>query len=237
MTDKDAEIPAPVVLPSEGIPPTFMLPDGLSVTLLSPGTEQLKPLGRAWKKALLELKPKKEMLGRKTKPASVEDFESFDVESLAGKRPNKDTSVPNGSSIALLLEFEGRSMLLTGDAHAEVLARSIKSLQKARGKAGEKLKLDALKLSHHGSGNATTVELLELLDCPRYLVSSSGNIFYHPDREAIARVILHGGKKPTLCFNYRSSLNELWDESVLKERYHYEAEYPSKESKGLRVLL
>ena len=177
------------------------------------------------------------MLGRKAKPAAVTDFETFDLEELANKKPKKDTSVPNGSSIALLLEFEGRSMLLTGDAHANVLANSIRLLQKDRGKEGEKLKLDALKLSHHGSGNATTIELLDQLDCSRYLVSSNGNIFYHPDREAIARAILHGGEKPILCFNYRSSLNELWDESVLKERYQYKTEYPSKKSGGLKVLL
>ena len=237
VTAEGAKYPSPIVLPQDGAPRTFTLPDGLSMTLLSPGANQLKALGKNWQKALLELEPEKALLGRKGAPPPVTDFAAFDLASLAGEKPKKDTSVPNGSSIALLLEFEGRSMLLTGDAHANVLARSIKSLQKVRGKEGEKLKLDALKLSHHGSGNATTVELLELLDCPRYLVSSSGNIFYHPDREAIARVILHGGKNPTLYFNYRSSLNELWAESTLKKRYHYKTKYPSKKSEGLRVLL
>ena len=237
VTAEGAKHPAPIVLPPDGAPRTFTLPDGLSLTLLSPGTNQLKTLGRNWQKALLELEPGKALLGRKGAPSPVTDFAAFDLASLAGEKPKKDPSVPNGSSIALLLEFQGRSMLLTGDAHAEVIARSIKSLQKARGKEGEKLKLDALKLSHHGSGNATTVELLELLDCPRYLVSSSGNIFYHPDREAIARAILHGGQNPTLYFNYRSSLNELWDESILKKRYHYKTIYPSEKSEGLRVLL
>ena len=94
------------------------------------------------------------------------------------------------------------------------------------------LQLNALSVR-----SAVFIELLELLDCPRYLVSSNGNIFYHPDREAIARVILHGGESPTLCFNYRSTLNGLWDEKVLKERYSYKTIYPPKESKGLRVLL
>jgi hypothetical protein len=128
----------------------------------------------------------------------------------------KDTSVANGSSIALLAEFDEHAILLTGDAHADVLAKSITALQQARGRKNEKLKLDALKLSHHGSAGGTTVELLALLDCQRYLVSSNGNIFSHPDREAMARVILHGGKRPTLCFNYRSPLNNLWDATELE---------------------
>jgi hypothetical protein len=36
---------------------------------------------------------------------------------------------------------------------------------------------------------------------------------------AMARVILHGGKRPTLCFNYRSPLNNLWDAAELKAHY------------------
>ena len=74
-------------------------------------------------------------------------------------------------------------------------------------------------------------------DCPRYLVSSSGNIFNHPDREAIARVILHGGSQPTLYFNYRSPMNELWDERILRERYGYNARYPNEDDVGFRVPL
>jgi hypothetical protein len=118
-----------------------------------------------------------------------------------------------------------------------VLVKSIDTLQRARGLAGEKLKIDALKLSHHGSANATTIPLVKALDCRRYLVSSNGNIFYHPDREAIARVILHGGDQPRLYFNYRSRYNELWNENVLKHRYRYEAHYPDKGAYGLRVDL
>ena len=167
----------------------------------------------------------------------MKDFARFDLESLAAAPARADPSVANGSSIALLAEFDGRSVLLTGDAHAEVLVESIGALQRQRGRAGEKLRIDALKLSHHGSANATTIPLLEALNCRRYLVSSNGNIFYHPDRESIARVILHGGRQPTLCFNYRSPYNELWDSAVLKRRYGYAARYPGQGAEGLRVEL
>jgi beta-lactamase superfamily II metal-dependent hydrolase len=237
VTLKGEKYPAPMVLPSDKPPPTFELPGGLRLTLLSPWADQLKRLGREWRQVLLELEPGKAMLGRRRPPAPVTDFAKFDLEALARKPVKKDTSVANGSSIALLAEFNEHAILLTGDAHAEVLAKSIKALQQARGRENEKLMLDALKLSHHGSANATTLELLALLDCPRYLVSSNGNIFYHPDREAMARVILHGGKCPTLCFNYRSPLNELWDAPALKARYDYRTEYPPDGQAGLRVVL
>jgi hypothetical protein len=237
MSSKRAKVPAPIVIAAGKPLPSFDLPGGMRLTLLSPGASQLSTLGRQWKIALQELKPPKKMLGRKAPPPPVTDFDAFDVEALAKTPARKDPSVPNGSCIGLLAEFDGRSILLTGDAYADVLATSIKALQRERGHPDDKLKLDALKLSHHGSANATTSELLNLLDCPRYLVSTNGNIFYHPDREAIARVIVHGGDQPTLLFNYRSPYNGLWDEPSLRKRCRYQTVYPKEGKDGLRVSL
>jgi len=237
MSSSGDKYPATVVIHTGEPLPTFDLHDGMRVTLLSPGTDQLERLGREWKKVLLELRPEKVMLGGRRPLPPVTDFAAFDLKQLANAPVRKDTSSANGSSIALLVEFEGRSALLASDAHASVLVKSIKQLQRERGQVGQKLKLDALKLSHHGSANATTIQLLELLDCPRYLLSTNGKIFSHPDREAIARVVLHGGDRPTLYFNYRSALNALWDERILRERYRYNVEYPKEGDVGLRVRL
>jgi hypothetical protein len=74
------------------------------------------------------------------------------------------------------------------------------------------------------------------VDCPRYLVSTNGKYFSHPDRQAIARVIKYGGAAPSIHFNYRTTLNEVWDRSDLKERYGYRAHYPA-EGAGLSVEL
>ncbi len=52
---------------------------------------------------------------------------------------------------------------------------------------------DALKVSHHGSKGNTSPELLRLLDAKRYLFSSSGAFFKHPDAETAARAIIQGG--------------------------------------------
>jgi hypothetical protein len=240
ITASGAKSPAPVVV-ADGKPlPSFPLRDGMQLTLLSPGAGQLKRMGKEWHKALVELEPAKAMLGRKAPPPKITDFASFDVEALARKPEKPDPSIPNGSSIALLAEFDGRAVLLTGDAYPQVLVSSIQALQRERGREGERLKLDACKLSHHGSANATTSALLDAIDCRRYLVSTNGNIFYHPDRETIARVITHGGPErpePTLVFNYRSAYNGLWDEPSLKTRYGYRTEYPAAGAEGLRVSL
>ena len=238
MTPAGDSPPAPVVVAAGQSLPFYDLDGGMRLTVLSPGKAQLERMARDWKKALVELNPQKvAMLGRKPAPQPVKDFAAFALEPLASAPARPDPSVANGSSIALLAEFDGRSVLLTGDAHADVLIQSIGQLMRERGKDGQKLKLDAVKLSHHGSGNATTIALLQVLDCGRFLVSTNGNIFNHPDREAIARVILHGGKAPTLCFNYRSAMNALWGEPILRERYGYATEYPDAEGAGLRVRL
>ena len=48
-----------------------------------------------------------------------------------------------------------------------------KRLQAERDLTGERLRLDALKLSHHGSANGLNKALLDRLDCPRYLVPTA----------------------------------------------------------------
>jgi hypothetical protein len=176
------------------------------------------------------------MLSRRPRPKPPADPSTLDLEALAASGPTKDTSVPNLSSIAVLAEFGGRAVLLTGDAHADVLAASIGALQRRRGREGQRLRLDALKLSHHGSANATTRDLLETLDCGHYLVPTDGSIFYHPDREAIARVVVHGGNTPTIHFNHRTDLNQFWSDEQLQRRYHFRTEYPS-DGAGLELDL
>lgn len=219
--------PAPIVVPDRGALPSYTLPGGMQLTILSPGFAQLKDLAGVWRKELRKFKQGKshETLSAKPKPEPVRDPGKFDVEALAKSKEKPDPSVANGSSIAVLAEFDGRAALLTGDAHAEVMAASIQRLLAQRGGAA-RLKLDAMKLSHHGSTNALTKGLLDLIDCRQYLVSTDGSKFYHPDREALARVICYGGKDPKLVFNYRSEMNALWDEEVLRKKYTYRTEYP-----------
>lgn len=227
--------PPPIV--TDGVEhPEVQLPGGMRLTVLSPTHGGLQQLARHWQAALDELDPRRDLLSRRARPRPPADPSSLDLEALAASGPTRDTSVPNLSSIAVLAEFGGRAVLLTGDAHADVLAASIAALQRRRGREGERLRLDALKLSHHGSANATTRDLLDTIDCEHYLVPTDGSIFYHPDRETIARVIVHGGDSPTLHFNHRTDLNEFWDDEGLRRRYAYTTRFPS-EGDGLLVEL
>ena len=157
------------------------------------------------------------------------------MDELADADFDGDPSKPNGSSIGFLAEYEGKSALLVGDAHAPVLVDAIGRLLSDRQE--ERLRVNAFKLPHHASQNNLSQELLELLDCERYLVSTNGSYFDHPDREAIARVIKYGGEVPKICFNYRSEDNKIWDADRMHEPYDYEAVFPKDGEEGLLVDL
>lgn len=236
VTPESAKIPRPIALAKRGGLPSFELEGGMKLTVLSPGPDQMMRLAKEWRKTLAELEPDR-FLGRRPPPPPVTDVAAFELEPLAEKRTPPDRSAPNGSSIAFLAEFDGRAALFTGDAHADVLASSIRALLTERGVDSGRLQLDAFKLSHHGSTSTLTRELLDLVDCSRYLVPTDGSRFYHPDREAIARVILWGGERPRLYFNYRSDINGLWGHEDLQKRYGYRARFPAKGETGLRVSL
>ena len=93
-----------------------------------------------------------------------------------------------------------------------------------------------MKIKHASKNNLST-ELLQLLTCQRYLISTNGDHFAHPDREAIARIIKYGGNRPTLYFNYKSKTNEVWARADLQEQYRYLTCYPERAVGGIKVPL
>ncbi len=239
---------------SRGKLPTLDLPGGLKLTLVSPGYPELLKLSKTWEeeleKAGLDRASHEEILAalvadRKLAPTD-EDFLGDrptgppDIETLAGDKKRSDGSRANGSSIAFLAEYGDRSCLLTGDAHWQVLAREIDRLLKER--KVDRLPLTALKVPHHGSRNNLYDDLLVQLDCHRYLVSTDGSRFKHPDGAALARIVggPQRGSRPgdddpvDLIFNYRSEFNEVWEDDGLRTRWNFRTHYPEVGIEGLR---
>jgi hypothetical protein len=234
--DQRYDQPRPVVVPRTGALPEIELAGGMKLTLLSPTIADLERLAVKWRQARIELERKG--LLRAAHPDPVDDPAKLDLEALANRKLQRDPSAPNGSSIAFLAEYGGRSAIFTGDAHVGVLVDSIRRLLRARGAPeGGRLRVDALKLSHHGSRQAHSKALLDLLDCPRYLVSTNGFSHCHPDREAIARTILWGGDDATLYFNYRTEFNEYWGDEHFQQRHRYLTVYPPDGGQGVKISL
>jgi Metallo-beta-lactamase superfamily len=231
----------PAAVPDQGaLPSPHRLPGGMVLTLLSPGTSELTNLECWWERTLREAgledpaHPNMERLNELARRKGVEIPRGpafSEVEALADTRFVTDRSAANGSTIAVLAEYGGRSCLLAGDAFSSVLTSSLERLRTARG--GAPLAIDAFKLPHHGSRRNVSVELLGAVVCATYLFSTDGSVFGHPDAQAVARVIRYGGPAPMLAFNYRSDRNQIWDDEQLMRRFGYRVRYPQDGQAGL----
>ena len=233
-----------VVVGEAGSLPKKPLPGGMELTLLSPMTQQLADLAAVWRtevdKAGLmpgvtaeaydrllhdaRLRPPADLLGG-----------GIDVAALATVESPSDHSEANASSIVLLAEFDGARCLLGADGVTDVLDVTVPRLLQERGI--DTLELDASKLPHHGSKFNVNRALVEGLPAKRYLFSTSGARFGHPDQEAVARVLVHGGRDPELVFNYRSEDNDVWDDEALKTEHSYTTTYPAAGTLGVSVEL
>lgn len=213
-----------VMVPEDGPLPAIELPDGLKLTLLSPDRERLAALRRVWDRELDRLEREAGMA--EEEPVRQPDTlgpARIDVERLAETPYEPDRGEANGSSIALLAEHDGKALLLAGDAFAPLLERTVARLLQERRQ--ERLRLDALKVSHHGGRGNTSSGLLGLLRCDRYLFSTDGTRYRHPHQETVAR-ILKPRREVHLHFNYRSDENKVWDDRDLQDDWSYEAHYP-----------
>jgi hypothetical protein len=211
-------------------PTAVDLAGGLRLTVLGPTPERLRELEPVWKDEVAEalrkgtlttVSPGLEPMGSKA-PPELETAE--DLAELAERRTAQDNSEANGSSIALLLQYGGRSVLLAGDAFADDLVSGIQAV------AGDgRLALDAFKLPHHCSQSNVTKDLVDAVDCSLWLVSTDGAQFRHPDPTALARIIRHSASRPPrLAFNVPSTFNRWWANDAWCRRYHYETQHGTK---------
>ena len=224
----------PVVLPDDNANTSVNLAGQFKLVLLSPSNENLANLKPVWDKEVREagLEPGFGLAEPEETESETEAFGegSPDIETLASTIFHEDEAAANGSSIAFMAEFEGKRVLLAGDAFPGVI---LNSLEKIYGNG--KVSVDLFKLSHHASAHNTSPELLKKVKCNNFIISTNGSIYKHPSIETIARVIKSAGKNTKLYFNYRTKFNEIWDDNLLMEEYKYEAIYPDTE--GIRIDL
>jgi hypothetical protein len=220
------------------------LADGMRLTLVSPDAEALVALRKDWQKSLdkwqidpgdLDAAWAQLVNENKFHPDSELTLGPDDLsKKLLDLLKGRDSSTANGSSIGFLAEFEGKSCLFLADAHARVVCETLRNHGYTKQRP---LKVDALKMAHHGSKNNITRELLELVNAKHYLVSSNGDKFGHPDKEAIEAVIQGSRRKPTLWFNYTSSHNVDWKAESKKPGATFATRYPRKSSEGIVIRL
>lgn len=211
----------PVMVPEHGPLPRIPLEDKAEIVLLSPEPAQLENLRKHWKKVLRK--------AHYTPGDREHALEELKRKSRYGPPKGKlglepDSSEANGSSIAFMFSYGGRRLLLAGDAWAPVLERS---LQRFHAEEGGAQPVEAFKLSHHGSFSNITKKLVRLAGAGRYLVSTDGAYFKHPDQDALRLILAnHRGSVPELVFNYRTEFTKPWANPARPEGREYTASYP-----------
>ena len=233
---------AVIVEPDKPLP-VKTLKDGMKLTLLSPSHQKLKDMAAKWTKDVQKYKLEPgdletawEQLVEMKKYRVVDGVlgGTDDLTKRLTKQLKTDQSKANGTSIAFLAEFEGKSCLFLADAHTDVICESIKKLIPAE---KERLKVDAVKISHHGSRHNISEDLMKLIDAKHILISTDGSIHEHPDKPAIEAVLQWSVRKPTLWFNYRSKQNAPWAKASRNRGESYTACYPEEGSEGIVVEL
>jgi hypothetical protein len=222
-----------VQIPEEGPLPRIELEDGMTLTLLSPSRSELAALRPVWKQ---EVEAAGLVPGQgAAQPAEQPDVlgeRPLNLEELADEPFEGDDSAANGASIAFLAEHDGRRLLATGDAHAPTLLAGLQRLADQQGV--DRVAVDAVKLPHHGSKYNLSRELVNLLDANRFLFSTNGGIYRHPDPTAVARLVVERDDSE-LFFNYRVATTERWESSRLQRRYRYGTAYPEAAEPGIVI--
>jgi len=127
---------------------------GLSLTVIGPFADEVEELRKKWKQ-----------LRQKGITAAFSDPSPYNL-----------------SSIVVLCEFDGKKMILTGDARGD---KVLEGLQVRGLLKNGKLHVDLLKLPHHGSKNNVTKGFFEQLTADVYVVSGDNVKFKNPAKQAM----------------------------------------------------
>jgi len=172
----------------------------LRVTVLAPNAQLLITLKAKWKEALQKILRKQ-----------IDNAQAR-VSALAAAFD--DASIPNQSSIVLLVEFAGKRMLLTGDARGDQLIAAINNSPVIT----KPLIVDLFKIPHHGSSHSNGRELFEMVTADHYVISGNGE-HGNPHPETLTALFeSQAGRPITLYLTNRPSAGAVKPDDVTKAR-------------------
>ncbi len=174
--------------------------EDFNFTILSPTDKELKKLLTLWEKSPYN-----------PYTSSNNDYHKT-LDELLKNDFKEDNAKHNGSSIAFILEIEDKKMLFLGDAHPSVIVNSLIELGYSK---ENKLKIDFVKVSHHGSKANTSNELLELIECNDFIIITDNSKHGLPNKETFARII-NKHEKCKLYFNYPKLIDKIFTDGELQ---------------------
>jgi len=156
------------------------------ITVVSPDEEKLEKLKDYIKDEFL---------------ISESDDRKKSIEVLQNRKFKEDTSIPNGSSISFVFEYESKKILFLGDSFPSVVLDGLGKMNFIN--ETKKVKFDYVKVSHHGSKYNTDDNLLEEIECNNYIVTTMG-CKGKPNKETFSRILKYH-QPLNLFFNYKNN--------------------------------
>ncbi|TPN82554.1 MBL fold metallo-hydrolase [Mesorhizobium sp. CU2] len=189
----------------------------VTIRVLGPSVDALRALAAIW------AEPREDNGDRSTNGAVAMGTDAaLNIQALAGAQYHADRTIPNGSSIAFLLEHGAARVLVCADSHAETLVTAIDE------EFGGELQVSAATLPHHGSKKNMSSDLAKRVSAHTWIISTEGGDKHRfPNGESIARVLMHRkpGAHARLVFNSCHKEALVWNDEQQKNWHDYSTRY------------
>jgi len=187
----------------------------VEIIILSPEIDDLENFLKEWS---LETEKQLQM-------SKVSDYEK-PISELLKLEYTENGTLANKTSIAFVLNYDKRSILLMGDAYPSIIEANLRKLGYNE---INKYKLDFVKVSHHGSSYGISPKLLEIIDCMDFIISTNGSNGL-PFKECLARIVAHRKEKVFLHFNYKNEITQNIFSKQDFSDYNFEVKYLSEKN-------
>jgi hypothetical protein len=203
----------------------------LTVTVIGPFASDLRKLRKEWNTWLRESKDQhqrlRERMERDAGRLVASDFDRLRraMALVSGELGDREkVTTPNLASLMLLVEENGRKVLLTGDGHSDEVVTGLE--RASRLDAEGRLHVDVLKVQHHGSEHNLTPEFAKQVTADRYVFCGNGE-HGNPDPRIVQAIIESrlGPKSvrstnPAADRRFRLQFNSSPDVTESEEREH-----------------
>ena len=136
-----------------------------------------------------------------------------------------DNETPNNSSIAFILEYKSKKFLFLADANINTINRSLKNMGFSK---ENRLEVDFVKISHHGSRNNINSDFLDIVKVKRFVILTDGKneINNHPNKDIFSLILNHEKREKYIIFllNYKEVIEKKFYKDEF-QKYSFKALY------------
>jgi len=197
----------------------FLIGSDINLILLSPSSKDLEKLReKKWydNEILRDCNGRKVEIGGTNRP-----IDRRELDTLYDTKFGLETSYTNKSSIAFIVEYKEKKFLLLGDADIRVVNTQLKKLGYSK---NNKLSVEFVKLSHHGSKKNINSEFLDLVETDTFMTLTDGthpnnSKYKHPDKETYALILNHEDRADNInfYFNYDQPIKKKFPRDMNEE--------------------